>query len=104
MSDTPRSDQATEELSELANGVSADVSADVVRRLRRIEGQVRGLQQMLLGERSCTEVMTQLSAVRKALQQTGLLVVADRLHQCATPQAEGGAKIDDVERLFMELR
>ena len=81
-----------------------DQKQQLVARLKRIEGQVRGLQQMLVGERSCSDVMTQLNAVRKALQQTGLLVVADRLHQCAAQPADAGATLDDVERLFMELR
>jgi DNA-binding FrmR family transcriptional regulator len=76
----------------------------LLRRLRRVEGQIRGLQQMLTDDRSCSDVITQLGAARKALQQTGFLLVADRLHHCATDSRANGATMDDVEQLFAELR
>lgn len=47
--------------------------ADVIRRLRRVEGQVRGLQQMLTEGRGCREIVTQLSAANKALEQAGFV-------------------------------
>lgn len=85
--------------------LSEETADNLVRRLRRIEGQIRGLQLMLTSDRSCKDVITQLTAARKALQQTGFLLVADRLHQCATyPGAEAGDSMADIEQLFTELR
>ncbi|MFM8973401.1 MAG: metal-sensitive transcriptional regulator, partial [Actinomycetota bacterium] len=47
-----------------------DVRAELHRRLRRIEGQVRGIQQMLDAERECREIVTQLAAATKALEES----------------------------------
>lgn len=54
----------------------------LVNRLRRIEGQVRGLQRMIEEDRDCSEVVTQLSAVRAALDRAGHHVVAASLRSC----------------------
>jgi DNA-binding FrmR family transcriptional regulator len=51
-------------------------------RLRRIEGQLRGLQRMLEEGRVCQEVMTQLMAVRSSLDQVGLLLIEMHLERC----------------------
>ena len=56
--------------------ISEDVLADLTRRLRKAEGQVRGIQQMLADGRDCREVVTQISAASKALDQAGFLLVA----------------------------
>ena len=96
-------------------GVSATVGrvelpeetiADVTRRLRRIEGQVRGLQQMLADGRDCRDVITQLSAANKALEQAGFVLVAAGLTWCLEdPQrsAAQGYELADVQRMFTKL-
>lgn len=79
---------------------------DLVKRLRRVEGQVRGIQQMLLDGRECRDVVTQLSAARKALDQAGFKLVASGLTYCIdNPQqaADEGYGIDEVQRMFMKL-
>ncbi len=78
---------------------------DLVRRLRRIEGQVRGLQQMLNDQRECSDVLTQLTAARKALDQVGFLLVANRLSSCiAQPGTDvDEASLDEVKRMFLRL-
>ena len=48
---------------------------DVLKRLRRVEGQVRGVQQMLTEGRDCRDVVTQISAANKALEQAGFVLV-----------------------------
>ena len=86
--------------------VSDDVLADLMRRLRRVEGQVRGIQQMLADERECRDVVTQISAASKALDQAGFLLVAAGLTWCvANPEqsAAGGYSVPDVQRMFMKL-
>ena len=80
--------------------------ADVTRRLRRIEGQVRGLQQMLAEGRDCREVVTQLSAANKALEQAGFVIVAAGLTWCLEDPERSAAEgygLADVQRMFTKL-
>ncbi|MBM3669525.1 MAG: metal-sensitive transcriptional regulator [Actinobacteria bacterium] len=64
---------------------------DVLRRLRRIEGQVRGLQRMVEEDTYCIDVLTQVSAATKALQSVALVLMQDHLGHCvADAIAEGG--------------
>ena len=75
-------------------GYSHDKDA-VRRRLRRIEGQVRGLQRMIDEESYCIDVLTQVSAVTKALQAVALELLDDHLSHCvADAVAAGGADAD----------
>ena len=80
--------------------------ADLTRRLRRVEGQIRGVQQMLADGRDCRDVVTQISAASKALDQTGFLLVAAGLTWCLeNPErsAEQGYDIGDVQKMFLKL-
>jgi DNA-binding FrmR family transcriptional regulator len=66
--------------------------AEVQRRLRRIEGQVRGLQRMVDEDTYCIDVLTQISAATKALQAVALALLDDHLSHCvAEALTEGGA-------------
>jgi DNA-binding FrmR family transcriptional regulator len=60
------------------------------KRLRRIEGQVRGLQQMIEDDRYCIDVLTQVSAVTKALQAVAIELMGDHLGSCVTEAIEAG--------------
>lgn len=82
---------------------------DYLRRLRRIEGQVRGLQAMVEKDTYCVDVLTQISSVTKALQSVGLGLVDEHLRHCVMDaasegSAEGTVKIDEamsaIERLL----
>lgn len=65
--------------------------ADHLKRLRRIEGQVRGLQRMVENEEYCIDVLTQVSAATKALQSLSLGLLDEHLKHCvADAIAEGG--------------
>ena len=80
--------------------------ADVIRRLRRDEGQVRGVQQMLAEGRDCREVVTQLSAANKALEQAGFVIVAAGLTWCPEDPdraAAEGYELAVVQRMFTKL-
>ena len=59
----------------------------LIRRLKRAEGQVRGLQQMVEDERYCIDILTQISAVRAALDGVALKVLEDHVQHCVR---EGG--------------
>ena len=79
---------------------------DLVKRLRRVEGQLRGIQQMLVDGRECRDVVTQISAASKALDQAGFKLVASGLTYCVShPEAAArdGYDIDEVQKLFMKL-
>jgi DNA-binding FrmR family transcriptional regulator len=80
--------------------------ADLLRRLARIEGQVRGVQAMLNDNRECREIVAQISAAGKALDQVGFkLLVTGMAHCLADPvaAAENGFSQEEVERLFLKL-
>ena len=61
-----------------------DAKADYLRRLRRIEGQVRGLQRMVSEDAYCIDVLTQVSAVNRAMQGVAVGLVQDHLSHCVT--------------------
>jgi len=62
--------------------IQSKVKKDLVNRLNRIEGQVRGIQKMLENDRDCKEVLQQLTAVRSAFQNASQLFVKDYALQC----------------------
>ncbi|WP_432523813.1 metal-sensitive transcriptional regulator [Kineococcus sp. SYSU DK006] len=69
---------------------------EVLKRLRRVEGQVRGLQRMVEEDAYCIDVLTQVSAATKALQAVALSLLEDHLGHCvAHAVAEGGAVADE---------
>jgi len=79
---------------------------EVIKRLRRAEGQLRGVIGMLEDGRDCADVVTQLAAVSRALDRAGFKIVASGLQVCAAAQAEGEdqtANLERMERLFMSL-
>jgi CsoR family transcriptional regulator, copper-sensing transcriptional repressor len=73
----------------------------LLNRLRRIEGQVRGLERMVEEERYCVEIVTQISAVQAALEQVGLKLVEAHVRHCARESGEldADAVMEAVERL-----
>lgn len=76
-------------------GYEADKDA-LVKRLKRIEGQVRGLQRMVEEDTYCIDVLTQVSATTKALQSVALLLLEDHLGHCvAHALVEGGDVADE---------
>ena len=69
--------------------------AELVHRLRRVEGQVRGLQQMIEQDRYCIDVLTQISAATKALQSVAVGMLDDHLRNCvADAVAKGGREAE----------
>jgi DNA-binding FrmR family transcriptional regulator len=84
-----------------------DVTRDVMNRLRRAEGQLRGVQRLLDEGADCKAVVTQLSAVQAALHRTGLRLMSAGMRYCLTDpdraQAEG-MTADEMEELFLAPR
>ncbi len=68
----------------MASEERPEVSRDaIVKRLKRIEGQIRGLQKMVSNERDCESIVTQLAAVRSAIDSVGALVLSNYIKICA---------------------
>jgi DNA-binding FrmR family transcriptional regulator len=67
-----------------------DDKAAVLARLRRIEGQIRGLQRMVDEDTYCIDVLTQISAATKALQSVALALLDDHLAHCVRQAVAGG--------------
>ncbi|GAA1737959.1 metal-sensitive transcriptional regulator [Brachybacterium phenoliresistens] len=84
-----------------AHGYHDDKPA-YLRRLKRVEGQVRGLQRMIEEDVYCIDVLTQVSAVQKALESVATGLVDDHIHHCVHDAARSGdpavidAKMDEV--------
>ena len=70
---------------------------DYLKRLRRIEGQVRGLQKMVEDDKYCIDILTQVSAVTKALQAVALGLLEDHLGHCVTQAVAGGGDAADAK-------
>ena len=84
-----------------AVAVDPDAKARNVKRLRRIEGQVRGLQKMVDDDRYCADIMTQLSSVQEALRAVGRELMRNHLRHCAaTAIREEGTR---AEAMYDEL-
>jgi DNA-binding FrmR family transcriptional regulator len=83
-----------------------EVRADVRLRLRRAGGQVAAVERMLDEGRDCREVITQLTAAIRALEQVGFKIVANGMVWCVRNPEEAAAEglgPDEVERLFLRL-
>jgi DNA-binding FrmR family transcriptional regulator len=79
---------------------NAEVSQDILlKRLRRIEGQVRGLEKMIVDGRDCESLLTQLAAVRSAIESVGALMLNNYMKLCFRRDARSEpANIDSLAR------
>jgi DNA-binding FrmR family transcriptional regulator len=79
---------------------------DLHRRLRKVEGQIRGIQAMLADGRDCRDIVTQMSAAGKAMDQAGFLLVSAGLQWCLEDperSAAEGYDLADVQKMFLKL-
>lgn len=82
--------------------------ADYLRRLRRIEGQARGLQRMIEEEKYCIDILTQVAAMTSALQAVALGLLDDHLDHCVAQAATAGgeeaeAKLKEASKAIARL-
>ena len=70
-------------------GYSSDKD-DLLKRLRRVEGQIRGLQRMVETDTYCVDVLTQISAANKALEAVALNLIEEHLRHCVTDAIAAG--------------
>lgn len=82
------------------------VIADVLARLRRVEGQVAGIIRMIESGRECRDVVRQISAASKALDRAGFRILASGLRHCLRDERaarKAGYTEDELEKLFLQL-
>jgi CsoR family transcriptional regulator, copper-sensing transcriptional repressor len=84
-----------------AVAVDPDAKERNRKRLRRIEGQVRGLQKMVEEDRYCTDIMTQIASVHEALRSVGRELMRNHLKHCATSAIKTGPA--QAEAMYDEL-
>ncbi len=88
-------------------GLLSPDQVEVIGRLRRIEGQVRGLQRMVEEGQSCESIITQLMAARAALDQVGIHLLTHHVQECVRAAAPGEPDKKRLERalnLFLKLQ
>lgn len=83
--------------------VSVEYSSQVKNRVKRIEGQLRGILKMMEEGKDCKEVITQLTAVRSAVDRTVGVIVSDNLVHCVRKADGDGDKMDEVIKEAMNL-
>jgi DNA-binding FrmR family transcriptional regulator len=84
-----------------AAGVDPEIKDRNLKRLRRIEGQVRGLQKMVQEDRYCADIMIQISSVQEALRATARALMRNHLEHCATRAIRSSPA--DAEAMYDEL-
>ncbi len=84
-----------------AAAVDPDAKTRNLKRLRRIEGQVRGLHKMIEDDRYCADIMTQISSVNEALRGVGRELMRNHLKHCATAAIRAGES--EAEAMYDEL-
>ncbi len=86
--------------------MAADTASDLIQRLKRIEGQMRGLQRMIEEQKDCADVIHQVTAARRALDKVGFLVLTQKMQECAKRKgksADSEAAMKEALDLFLEL-
>lgn len=86
--------------------IEPGATEEVIKRLRRIEGQVGGIIRMLEDKRDCADVVTQLAAASRALDRTGFKLLSAGMKQCMSAAANGEIEPmspEQMEKLFLTL-
>ena len=99
MKEQPTSTKAT--AGRHAEAVDADIKDANLKRLRRIEGQIRGLQKMVEEDRYCPDIVTQIASVQEALRSVGRQLLRNHLKHCATTAIKKGPA--EADRTYNEL-
>ncbi len=77
--------------------------ANIQRRLRRIEGQLKGIQKMLEKDVCCSDVLVQIAAVRAAVTKVGVLIMENHIKECVAGALEGDNKEEKLDELITVL-
>jgi len=93
---------AANESGRKAHAVDPEIKTSNLKRLRRIEGQVRGIQKMVEEDRYCADIMIQISAVHEALRTVGRALMRNHLTHCATQTINHGTP-EESRAMYDEL-
>ena len=85
-----------------ANAVDPEIKSSNLKRLRRIEGQVRGLQRLVTEDRYCADILVQISSVQEALRSVGRALMKNHLRHCAADAIRDTAP-GRAESMYEEL-
>jgi len=85
-----------------ATGVDPELKDANRKRLRRIEGQIRGLQKMVEEDRYCADIITQVASAQEALRGVARNLMKNHLHHCAAKALQSGKK-EETEAMYNEL-
>ncbi|MEE9239605.1 MAG: metal-sensitive transcriptional regulator [bacterium] len=89
-------------------GFPKEFVKDITLRLKRVEGQTRGLREMILDDRDCEEIMQQLSAASRALDRVSALLLTTGMEVCIRRQLSGemdnGDVLARIQKMFMRYR
>lgn len=86
--------------------IEESASEEVIKRLRRVEGQIGGIVRMLQDRRDCADIVTQLAAASRALDRAGFKLLATGMKQCMSAAANGETEPmspEQLEKLFLSL-
>ena len=85
-----------------ALAVDPEIKASNMKRLRRIEGQVRGLQRLVTEDRYCADILVQISSVQEALRSVGRALMRNHLRHCASEAIRDSSPVR-AEAMYEEL-
>jgi len=85
-----------------AVAVDAEIKDSNLKRLRRIEGQIRGLQKMVEDDRYCADIIVQISSVQEALRGVGRALMRNHLRHCASRAIQTGSR-QEADQMYDEL-
>jgi DNA-binding FrmR family transcriptional regulator len=82
---------------------SAEEKSEILARLKRAEGQLRGIQKMIEEERSCQDMVIQLVAVKSAISQIAMTALSNQLLHCLTTELQEGRPVENLQQKFTEI-
>lgn len=82
------------------NEVSADYKKDIQRRLNKIEGQVKGIQRMVENEKTCVDILTQIAAIRAAINKVGSIILERYSKDCIQHSMNAADKDAELQKLM----
>lgn len=91
------------ELSSKEMDLSSTTKEDLLKRLRKIEGQARGIQRMINEERPCQDLLMQLAAVKSAVVQVAMIILGNQMRTCLFQELEGEGDQSMAMSKFMEI-
>jgi len=85
--------------SDFTNDVSADYKKDIQRRLNKIEGQVKGIQRMVEDDKACVDILTQIAAIRAAINKVGGMILEKYSKDCLQNAINAGDQEAELQKL-----